>query len=171
MKMFDCCPSCGSKSITYDGVKKLFCDECSFTYFHNVAAAVAAILEYEDGIVFIKRNKEPGKGMLDLPGGFVDPNETVENAVKREIKEELNIDIEKFEYLGSSPNIYEYKDIQYYTCDMFFRSRIEKLPEDYDEREIEELILIKPADIIIEEIAFVSTKNFLKQLYQMSGLK
>lgn len=162
MKLFNYCPSCGSGGISYDGIKKFFCNDCSFVFFHNIAAAVAAILEYQEKIIFIKRNKAPGKGMLDLPGGFVDPNETAEHAIKREIKEELNIDIEKLRYLGSSPNVYEYKDVRYNTCDLFFQCRIDTYPENIDEREIEELVLIKSEALIIGELAFESTKNFLK---------
>jgi NAD+ diphosphatase len=165
MKLFNYCPSCNSKSISYDGIKKSYCKDCSFIFFHNIAAAVAAIMEYQEEIIFIKRNKEPGKGMLDLPGGFVDPNETVEQAIRREIKEELNIDIETFRYLGSSPNVYEYKNVRYNTCDLFFQCRIETYPEKFDEREIEKLVLIKPEALIIEELAFESTRNFLKLFF------
>lgn len=168
MDIFNYCPSCGAKGISYDGIKKYYCSDCSFTFFNNVAAAVAAILEFEGSIIFIKRNKEPGKGKLDLPGGFIDPNETVEEAIKREIQEELEIDVESFRYIGSCPNVYEYKNVEYHTCDMFFHSRIETYPQSYDEKEIEELVLIKPEDIIIEDIAFESMKKFLKLYFQMS---
>ena len=78
MKIFNCCPACGSSDIVFDDDKKLICWQCAFTYYHNVAAAVAAILEYDNKIVLIKRAKEPGKGKLDLPGGFVDPKESAE---------------------------------------------------------------------------------------------
>lgn len=55
-KLFNRCPNCGVLDISFDGMKKLYCQECSFTYFHNAAAAVAAVLEYGEQVVFIKRN-------------------------------------------------------------------------------------------------------------------
>ena len=161
MKIFSYCPCCKSSDIYFDGVKKLSCKACSFTYYHNIASAVAAILEYDEKIILVKRSNEPCKGKLDLPGGFVDPKETAEDAVRREIKEELNINVGKLEYVGSYPNIYEFKGVTYNTCDLFFYSKIDTLPTDFDRTEIEEIVLIDPAEIPLSEIAFESTKTCL----------
>ena len=160
-KPFDCCPACGSSDIVFDKNKKFSCGQCAFTYYHNVAAAVAAILEYDKKIVLIRRAKDPGKGKLDLPGGFVDPKESAEEAVIREVKEELQIDIKEPKYLGSFPNIYRYKDVLYHTCDLFFYSKIDALPTDFNRPEIEELVLLNPFEISDDEVAFESVKRSL----------
>ena len=162
MEKFCYCPSCGSKSISFDGKKKLHCRACSFAYFHNVASAVAAVLEYGEKIILIKRNNEPGKGKFDLPGGFVDPDETAEEATRREIREELNMDLGELTYLGSYPNTYEYKGVTYKTCDLFFSTRIDTLPTVFDKTEIEALVPMKPSDVPNEQIAFESTKRWLR---------
>ncbi len=161
MKIFNYCPSCGGEDILFDGIKRFSCKECSFTFFQNIAASVAVILEYDKKIVLVKRGEEPCKGKLDLPGGFVDPKERAEDAVKREIKEELKIEVGNLEYLGSFPNIYEYKDVIYNVCDLLFYSRINTLPTDFDRNEIEELILVNPSEIPIDEVAFESTRMSL----------
>jgi NAD+ diphosphatase len=163
MRIFNYCPSCGSKEIIFDSIKKYNCKECSFTFFHNVAAAVAGILEYDHKILLVRRGEEPGKGRIDLPGGFIDPNESAEDALKREIKEELKIDIKELKYLDSFPNIYVYKEIVYDVCDLFFYSEINSPPTDFDRREIEELILLNRSEIPIDKVVFESTKNCLRQ--------
>jgi len=158
MKLFNCCPACGSSDIVFNDNKKFSCHKCGFTYFHNVAAAVGAILEYDKKIILIKRAKEPGKGKLDLPGGFVDPKESAEEALTREIKEELNIKLDGPKYLGSYPNIYKYKDVLYHTCDLFFYCKIDALPLDLCKTEIEDLVVANPLEISNDEIAFESVK-------------
>ena len=68
----------------------------------------------------VQRGKEPAKGTLDLPGGFVDNDETGEQGIIREIKEETGLDIKEVEYLFSIPNIYRYSGMDIHTLDMFY---------------------------------------------------
>ena len=165
--MFNYCPSCGSRDVYFDNIKEFRCKACSFTFFQNVAAAAAAILEYDGKILAIRRGREPKKGMLDLPGGFLDPEESAEDGLKREVREELNIELGELTYLGSYPNIYKYKDVLYHTCDLFFYSKIDTLPTDLDRTEIDELLLLDPKDIPVDKFAFESTKVGLR--YYQNG--
>jgi 8-oxo-dGTP diphosphatase len=55
---------------------------------------VDGIVLLDEKIVFIRRKNEPFKGWLALPGGFVEKDETVEQAVLREVKEETGLDTE-----------------------------------------------------------------------------
>lgn len=68
----------------------------------------------------MRRAKEPAKGTLDLPGGFVDMGETVEQGMLREIKEETGLDVKEIQYLFSSPNVYMYSGMGVHTLDMDF---------------------------------------------------
>jgi NAD+ diphosphatase len=168
MKIFNCCPACGSSNIVFEDNKKFNCRECAFTYFHNVAAAVGAILEYDKEIILIKRAIEPGKGKLDLPGGFIDPDESAEDAVIREVKEDLLIDIKEPKYLYSHPNIYEYEDVLYRTCDLFFYCKIDALPTEFDRKEIKDLVLLNPSEIPNNRIAFDSVKKGLEEFSSLN---
>jgi ADP-ribose pyrophosphatase YjhB (NUDIX family) len=143
--------------------KKFICNNCSFIYYKNPSSAVAGIIEYESKIILTRRNKEPGIGKLDLPGGFVDNNESLEEALIREVKEELNININNLSYLCSFPNIYPYKEVEYRTVDSFFICRAESLNVNYDEKEIAEWKLTDIKDINLEEIAFLSIKEALRK--------
>lgn len=122
---FDFCPECGGKNIEYLENKKWFCVDCGFDLYNNVASAVGAIIsDSENNVLFEIRAKEPRKGFLALPGGFVDQDETAENAVVRECLEETGVQPEKVKYLCSFPNDYLYKNIAYKTCDLFFEASI-----------------------------------------------
>lgn len=122
---FKMCPMCGSNKIENHGNRKWICPDCGFDLYNNVAAAVGIVLYDENNnVLFEKRAKEPRKGCACLPGGFVDFNETAEEAMIRECREELGIEITDFTYLCTFPNVYPYKNIEYRTCDIFFSAKI-----------------------------------------------
>lgn len=144
MKMnFNFCPNCGGKKISpvqaktkeFPSIRKWFCPDCGFDLYNNVAAAVGIIIsDSKNNVLFEVRAKEPRKGFLALPGGFVDPDESAEEAVIRECREELNLNLsfEDIRFLTSFPNTYEYKEIVYKTCDIFYSVTLpaEKLISD-----------------------------------------
>ena len=69
-------------------------------YYKNPTPTVDAIIQKNSQILLIERKKEPFKGYLVLPGGFVNEGERVEDAAKREVKEETSLDIVLLEILG-----------------------------------------------------------------------
>lgn len=76
----------------------------------NVVAAV--IKDENEKILITQRNlKKAQGGLWEFPGGKIEPNETRENAIVREIKEELDIDIEVKSYLSEKVFNYPEKDI------------------------------------------------------------
>lgn len=134
--------------------------------YHNCAAAVAVVVICGDEILLTRRNQEPAKGKLDLAGGFTDPNESAEFTCFRELKEELDIeiDIEKLRFLMSLPNIYHYKGIDYNTLDLFFEYRVEeKFSVNLEKSEIAETVWVKKENIQLEDIAFPSQRLFFER--------
>lgn len=127
------CPLCGSTKIeTLGGGRKWKCPDCRMELYNNVAAAVGVLMTDIDGnLLMEKRGKEPRKGFFALPGGFVDPDETVEEAAKRECMEEIGIVPENLVYLCSYPNSYDYGEFTYRTCDIFFTA---SLPRNFEVR-------------------------------------
>ncbi len=64
------------------------------------ALAVDGVVPYGEGVVLVRRGKEPFRGKLALPGGFVECGETVEEAVVREVKEETGLEVEPIKLVG-----------------------------------------------------------------------
>lgn len=126
LKAFEFCPRCGSKQFNINDERSRHCTNCNLTYYANASASTAAIITNSKGKVLLTtRAFNPAKGMLDLPGGFVDMNETAEEAIIRELKEELNINIQNPKYLFSLPNEYEFSGIIVHTLDIFFKIEID----------------------------------------------
>jgi ADP-ribose pyrophosphatase YjhB (NUDIX family) len=140
------------------GSKLLRCEACGFELYMNPAAAVAGVLVDPRGrMVVLVRGKEPGKGLLDLPGGFVDPAETAEEALAREIREEVGLEATAMRYLGSWPNIYHYGGIAYRTLDFGFACEAAGIEQGRAmESEVERVLLLDPADIDLNRFAFPS---------------
>jgi len=115
------CPSCGSNSLDPDSVKSFKCRQCGFEFFLNcAAAAMAIILDGHNRVLATVRAKNPGKGTLDLPGGFAEPGESIDRCLIREIKEELNLEITDLEFFCSFANTYPYNRVVYPVTDMAF---------------------------------------------------
>lgn len=57
------------------------------------AITIDALISKENKILLIKRNNEPFKGSWAIPGGYIDWDETAEEALKREVKEETGLDV------------------------------------------------------------------------------
>jgi len=128
--LFKFCPRCGSDSFIHHTEKSKLCADCGFEMYVNASAAVALfILNSENQLLVCKRAKDPAKGTFDLPGGFVDENETIEQAILREAKEELNVTVNASTYLFSIPNQYEYCGWTIPTIDLFFLCKIENFAD------------------------------------------
>lgn len=120
---FEYCPRRGANRLEVHGVKAQHCQNCGFTYYHNLSAAVALLVRDLRGRLLVAtRGKEPAKGTLDLPGGSADKGETGEEAVQRELHEEsgLRLPTEHFVYVFSLPNSYLYSDSLVPTLDLFY---------------------------------------------------
>ena len=129
---FRYCPRCGAPGLQHPPGHALHCPHCGLTYYHNVAAAVACIvLDDHDQILSVRRAREPAKGTLDLPGGFVEAHETVETAARRELHEETGLAPHALRYLFSLPNTYPYSGIDVFTADLFYLARV---PDFHDAR-------------------------------------
>jgi ADP-ribose pyrophosphatase YjhB (NUDIX family) len=158
---FKRCPRCASEQVSLDAEKAIVCQDCGFTYYQNMASAVGGIIEYDSRILLTRRARDPQKSMLDLPGGFVDYGEKAEEALVREVYEELNLRIEEVKYLTSAANTYFYKDVLYHVLDLFFVCPVGAIEAIQARDDVAEFLLFKPEQIPFNELAFESTKSAL----------
>jgi ADP-ribose pyrophosphatase YjhB (NUDIX family) len=86
-------------------------------YWNNPRAAASLLLAKDGKILFALRKDEPAKGKYDLPGGFVEQNETADAAAIRELYEETGINAKNIEYVTSVANNYTENT---YTCDLIY---------------------------------------------------
>ena len=161
--VFQFCPKCGQKSLSSPEAKLIECRHCDFHFYRNPAVATAAIIADPSGkILLIRRAREPAKGKLGMPGGFVDIAETAEDGLRREVKEEICLEIRDLEFFMSSPNEYLYREIMYPTVDFFFTARVQSFEPAKALSEVEGLVICHPNEVAPEELAFESMRRALQ---------
>ena len=164
------CPRCGKTDIEVYKVKGMRCTECGYIYFHNTAAAVAGIIEIDGGVLLTVRAQNPGRGLFDLPGGFADYNESIETALQREIHEELGIDVELRAYLGSFPNTYVFRRVEYFTSDaVFVCSAAVSIQAISCSPEIERCEVVAADNLPFDGFAFPSAAAALRKYCERRG--
>lgn len=162
---FEYCPRCGSHKFDICGERSRHCNDCLLTYYANASASTAAIITNKKGeILLTTRAFEPAKGKLDLPGGFVDMNETAEEALIRELKEELSIDVKNPKYLFSLPNEYHFSGIIVHTLDMFFEIKIDDNTTFETRDDVDSAQFYNLKNVNIEDIGLDSIKKAIKKL-------
>ena len=164
---FRFCPSCGSPRFEVNDFKSKRCLACGFTYYANPCSATAAFIRNgRRELLVAVRGKEPARGTLDLPGGFVDMDETAEEGMMREIREETALVGAAPRYLFSIPNRYLYSGMVIHTLDMFFEVSVadDAVPHaDDDAAELRWMPLssIDPADFGLQSIS-EGVRRYLK---------
>lgn len=166
MKPADCflhCPKCGQR-VTQPGRAPFHCEACGFLFYFNPAIAVGAVLlAPDDTVLLIRRAKDPHKGKLSVPGGFVDAGEVAEDALRREIREEVGLAVERLDYFCSLPNVYHYRGVTYQVLDFFFIGRVATKSAHADPGEVTEVCWLPQKELALDEIAFDSVRAMLRR--------
>jgi ADP-ribose pyrophosphatase YjhB (NUDIX family) len=170
-RLFEHCPRCGHPQRPPEDVRPdgpFRCTACGLTLFFNPAGAVAALIVRDDDgrALFIRRAKEPGRGKLAMAGGFVDPGESAEQALVREVREETGLDVRGLEYLTSHANRYHYAGVTYHTLDLFFVARVTDADRAGAGDDVQHVVWLAPFEVPLAELAFESMRHALRQ-YRM----
>jgi NAD+ diphosphatase len=96
------CSRCGSLIRDAEDVRAKECNQCGLIVFPRISPAVIVLVKKTDEIL-LARSERFEKGLYSVLAGFVEPGETLEAAVSREVKEEVGISISDITYFGSQP--------------------------------------------------------------------
>lgn len=93
------CPICAEKLTKRQegGRLRPACDNCGYVHYVNPVPGVGMLIEMEGGVVLIQRGNPPHKGEWTLPSGFVEADESSEEAAIREAEEETGLKVEIIE--------------------------------------------------------------------------
>jgi ADP-ribose pyrophosphatase YjhB (NUDIX family) len=93
------CPRCAQTLAVEDGAVR--CDRCGFAHWSHSVPGVEAVCADEHGRVLLGRRAcEPGEGLWDLPGGFLEEGEPPLQGLRREVLEETGLELEPTGFVG-----------------------------------------------------------------------
>ncbi len=96
------CSACGSRLKRHAVILAKECDACGFTMFPRISPAVIVLVERGDKVLLARASRFT-ENLYSVLAGFAEPGEALEDVVKREIREEVGIEIKDIHYFGSQP--------------------------------------------------------------------
>ena len=97
------CANCGTPTEPYDGGHERRCPACGAHHFPRTdPVVIVRVTDVRDRLLLGRQSSWPA-GRFSVLAGFVEPGETLEEAVRREVLEESNIAVDGVAYVGSQP--------------------------------------------------------------------
>lgn len=134
-------------------------DTCGFVFWQNSKPCVSVLIpDHQGHILMTVRAYQPDQGKLDLPGGFLQEGEHPDDGTRREIHEELGVEIEIINFLGFVVDRYGTNGD--YTLNIGIIGKIRRgTPRAADDAEAIEWI--NPATVNSQRLAFTNNARFL----------
>lgn len=132
--------------------------ECDICKFNNPKATVTGIIIKDGKVLALKRKEEPFKGKFDFPGGYMNAGETPEEAMRREIKEELGVESD-VTFMGWFPGTASWKGRKFAVLSHAFLVEPKKALK-LNKKENSAMKFIEIAKL--KDIAFDSNKDITK---------
>ncbi len=100
--------SCGTRLrwVTEEGRRRRRCPACGFTFYDDPVPAAVALVVGRRGVLLARRGAAPYRGTWDLPGGFIEAGERPDEALRRELREELGVSTRSLRLLGFATDRY-----------------------------------------------------------------
>lgn len=96
------CGRCGERTVHHPTERAKICPYCGLTNYPRLSPAVIVLVRRDDRILLARANRF-ATGFYSTLAGFVEPGETLEETVQREIHEEVGIEVKDIRYFGSQP--------------------------------------------------------------------
>ncbi|MFA5828795.1 MAG: NUDIX domain-containing protein [Candidatus Shapirobacteria bacterium] len=138
-------------------MKKCDCELCKF---ENPKPTVTAVIIRDGKILVLKRNENPFAGEWDFAGGYLQKNETPEEALKRELKEELGVESD-LKFLGYFAGTASYHDYEFPVINIaYYANLLGDIKLNTEENS--EVVWMPISEL--ETVAFDSNQKILKYI-------
>lgn len=97
------CGRCGTETRTGSSERSRNCPQCGLQHFPRLSPAVIVLVQDDEGRLLLARSPHFVPGVYSTIAGFVEPGESLEDTVAREIREEVGVEVRNVRYFGSQP--------------------------------------------------------------------
>lgn len=97
------CGRCGTPTEAHASERSRTCPSCGLQHFPRLSPAVITLVEDGEGRALLARSPHFVPGVYSTIAGFVEPGESLEEAVAREVREEVGVELRDIQYFGSQP--------------------------------------------------------------------
>lgn len=132
IELYKHCPYCKT-DLSQKSQFLTYCSKCKRGLYLNPRPCAVGVIVKEGKILITQRARAPFAGEWDLPGGFLDYEDNLEEALKREMQEELGVEVEITRYLTSKSAVYDFGDVTNKVMPAYFEcviTRGELTPQD-----------------------------------------
>lgn len=95
------CGRCGNAMALLKGDRALICTACHTTIYPRISPAIIVAVTSGGRLLLARSGRFPGRRMFSVLAGYVEPGETLEDCVQREIREEVGLEVRNIRYFGS----------------------------------------------------------------------
>ena len=147
------CGRCGAPNRNHPKERAKECTSCGLIRYPRISPAIIVLIRNNDQLLLARAHRHP-PGFYSVLAGFVEPGETLEEAVAREIHEEVGIEVKNIQYFGSQPWPFPNSLMVAFTCDYAGGDIVveEDEIEDADWYETDQLPLIPPKISIARQL-------------------
>jgi NAD+ diphosphatase len=110
------CGRCGTPTAVKAGERARECPSCGQTHYPRIAPAVMALVRKGDRLLLARSPHFP-PGMHSALAGFVEPGESLEQCLHREVREEVGIEVSNLRYFSSQPWPFPHSLMIAFNCD------------------------------------------------------
>jgi ADP-ribose pyrophosphatase YjhB (NUDIX family) len=134
----------------------LHCPACGLVLYDNPAPTASALVVRDGRLMLTRRARQPYEGMWDVPGGFVEPLEHPEQAVRRELLEETGLEVEVGPLIGVFTDVYGEDGVA--TFNLYYSASVlsgDERPAD----DVSEIGWFPLAEVPLHEVAFANGRE------------
>jgi ADP-ribose pyrophosphatase YjhB (NUDIX family) len=163
------CPLCGGavarRIIARDMREHPECQGCGFVFYLHPKLVAVTIAVRDGRVLLARRAIEPAHGLWTFPGGYVDWGEDLAAAARREMREEVGLDLAPAGLVG----VYSYADAP--VVIVAYHARIPPgLEAEADTHEVSEIGYFAREEIPWDALAFRSTREALEDWFRTQGV-